>query len=222
MKVVLHHARGAFLNIFEPKQYNGTGDARCNGNFILDPTKQKAELDKVLAAIQQVATEKWGAKAIDVLKTLKAKGDLCIHDGATKAEYDGFEGMVFISASNKGRPAVVAKRKFNGKAVGLDQAGNTYIDGVRTDVGFPVTVPYSGCYVNVSIDVWVQDNAYGKRVNAKLLAVQFDDDGPAFSGGEGFSEADFDDTSEEGGAAGGGDFFGGGSQPSEPASTSFF
>ena len=32
---------------------------------------------------------------------------------------------------------------------------------------------YSGCYVNGKVDIWGQDNKYGKRVNAKLIAVQY-------------------------------------------------
>lgn len=191
MKVIIKGARGAFLNLWEPKQFNGTGEARCNGNFLLDPTKQKAEVDKVVAAIQEVAREKWGAKAGDVLKTLKAKGDLCLHPGETKSEYDGFEGMVFVSAANKARPVVVDK----------DKTPLTQSDGK----------PYSGCYVNVSVDIWAQDNNFGKRINAKLLAVQFHADGDAFSGGEGYTDDDFED--EAGGEGGGsnddsgGDFF---------------
>lgn len=191
MKVIIKGARGAFLNLWEPKQFNGTGEARCNGTFLLDPAKQKAEVDKVVAAIQEVAREKWGAKAPDVLKTLKAKGDLCLHPGETKSEYDGFEGMVFVSAANKARPVVVDK----------DKTPLTQSDGK----------PYSGCYVNVSVDIWAQDNNFGKRINAKLLAVQFHADGDAFSGGEGYTDDDFED--EAGGEGGGsnddsgGDFF---------------
>lgn len=172
MKVIIKGARGAFLNLWEPKQFGDTGEARCNGTFLLDPTKQKAEVDKIIAAIQEVAKEKWGVKAGDVLKTLKAKGDLCLHPGETKSEYDGFEGMVYVSAANRARPAVVDK----------DKSPLTQSDGK----------PYSGCYVNVSIDIWAQDNKFGKRVNAKLLAVQFHADGEAFSGGESYSEDDFE------------------------------
>lgn len=32
---------------------------------------------------------------------------------------------------------------------------------------------YSGCYVNVKFQIWGQANQYGKRVNAKLIAVQY-------------------------------------------------
>jgi len=32
---------------------------------------------------------------------------------------------------------------------------------------------YSGCYVNIKVDIWGQANDFGRRVNAKLLAVQY-------------------------------------------------
>jgi hypothetical protein len=40
--------------------------------------------------------------------------------------------------------------------------------------------PYGGCYVNASVRLWVQDNAFGKRVNCALAAVQFAGEGKAF------------------------------------------
>jgi len=173
MKVVIKRGRLAFAQIWEPKSYDGKSEPRCSASIILDPKAQKAEVDKVIAAIQQVASEKWGAKSGDVLKTLKAKGDICLHDGATKSEYDGFDGMVFVSAANKARPVVVDR----------DKSPLTQQDGR----------PYSGCFCDFSIDIWPQDNQYGKRINAKLLAIRFYEDGPAFGGGAGYSDADFDD-----------------------------
>lgn len=192
MKVVLNNVRGAFLKPWEPEQFNGTGEPACTGAFLMDPKTPhgKANIDKLKAAIQQVAAEKWKDKAANTVKTLHAKGDLCLHDGAEKAEYDGFEGMMFVTGRNKSRPVVVD----------TDRSPLTQADGK----------PYSGCYVNVSLDVWAQDNKFGKRVNAKLLAIQFKADGEAFSGGEAYSDNDFED--EEGelateGAGGGDDFF---------------
>ena len=32
---------------------------------------------------------------------------------------------------------------------------------------------YSGCYVNAKVEIWGQANQWGKRVNAKLIAVQY-------------------------------------------------
>ena len=43
-------------------------------------------------------------------------------------------------------------------------------------------IVYAGCYVNVLIRPWVQNNKFGKRINANLLAVQFVKDGERFSG----------------------------------------
>lgn len=192
MKVVLKNVRGAFLNLWEPKKFGDTGEARCNGLFLMDPKTPHgtANIKAIKDAAVAVAKEKWGAKAGDVFKTIQAKGDLCLQDGAAKSEYDGFDGMMFVSAGNKARPVVVNK----------DKTPLTERDGIV----------YSGAYFNVSIDVWAQDNKYGKRINAKLNAVQFHADGEAFSGGEGYSDDDFEsegDGDESTSAGGDDDFF---------------
>ena len=46
------------------------------------------------------------------------------------------------------------------------------------------------------IDIWAQDNNFGKRVNASLGGVQFLRDGDAFAGGGVAAPDDFDDISE--------------------------
>lgn len=161
MEIVLKKVRLAFPTLFEPKAFNA-GEPACSASFIIDQS-DKANLKVVTDAIRQVATEKWKDKAGDMLKQLKAKGDLCLHEGAEKSEYAGFDGNYYVSSRNKVRPIVVDRNK----------APLTAADGR----------PYGGCYVNVSLDVWAQANEYGKRVNAKLLAVQFVEDGEAFGGG---------------------------------------
>lgn len=178
MKIILNNVRLAFPKIWEPEAFNGSGDPACSASFLIDPNTQKGEIAKMAAAIKQVAADKWGAKADAMLKSIVAKGDVCLRDGAEKAEYDGFEGMKFVAARNKARPVVVDRNR-----TPLTQA-----DGR----------PYGGCYVNASIDVWAQDNGYGKRINAKLLAVQFVRDGDAFGGGASGSAEDFDDIGDEG------------------------
>ena len=37
--------------------------------------------------------------------------------------------------------------------------------------------------MNAILDIWAQDNQYGKKVNAQLQGVQFFKDGDAFAGG---------------------------------------
>lgn len=49
---------------------------------------------------------------------------------------------------------------------------------------------YSGCYVNLRAEIWCQDNKWGQCVRAKLLGVQFVEDGDAFGSGSKPASAD--------------------------------
>jgi hypothetical protein len=173
MKVKLTNVRLAFPALYEAKTVNGEGKPAFSAVFLLDPTHPDIKL--VNAAIDAVAKEKWGAKADAILKTARAADKVCLHNGDTKAEYAGFEGNFYISARNATRPLVID----------TDKSPLTEQDGR----------PYAGCYVNASIDIWAQDNNYGKRVNASLGGVQFFKDGDAFAGGGAASEDEFDDIS---------------------------
>ncbi len=173
MKVMLKNVRLAFPNLFEAR---GVGDSepRFSATFIfpVDGEAHKA----MTAAIEQVAKEKWGAKTEASMKTVRAKNKLCLHDGAEKARYDGFDGMMYVSASNKDRPLVVDRKR------APLQPG----DGL----------PYAGCHVNAQIDIWAQENQYGLGINAGLLGVQFAKEGDRFGGG-GVASADAFDEIEE-------------------------
>ena len=63
--------------------------------------------------------------------------------------------------------------------------------------------PYSGCYVNATVELWAQQNTTGRGMRAELLGVQFLRDGDAFAAGSKPSEDDFDDVSEGADAAAG-------------------
>ena len=175
MKVTIRNARLAFPALFEPKAMaNEPADkAAYSASFIFDPVANKADIAALEAAIEAVAKEKWGAKADTVLKSLYAKGDVCLRSGDTKSEYDGFEGNMYISTRSKTRPLVIDR----------DKTPLTQADGK----------PYGGCYVNASVEVWAQDNNFGKRINCQVKGVQFFKDGDAFSGGGAASPDEFDD-----------------------------
>ena len=134
--------------------------------------KGSAEVKKVEAEMMRVATEKWGAKGKEVLARLIKGGKTCLRDGDTK-EYDGYAGMDYVTARNPVKPSAFDK---NG-----DETEKA--DGLI----------YSGCYVQARIELWAQDNKYGRRINAKLLGVKFEKDGDAFASGSGPAKAtDFD------------------------------
>lgn len=162
VKITLQNVRGAFLNaLFEAQTVGGEGEPAYGGTWLLEPNHPAiAELN---AAFEKVAKEKWGAKADAVMKELRLKDRLALHDGNTKADYDGFADMMFVTTRSKVRPTVVDR----------DRSPLTAADGR----------PYSGCYCNVIIELWAQDNQYGKRINAQLKGVQFVKDGDAFGGG---------------------------------------
>lgn len=174
MEIRLENVRAAFLQLFEAKQVNGEGEAAYGGSFIFDKTS--ANVKKLNDAIDAEAKKKWGEKAPAMLKQLRAADKVCLHDGDLKADYEGFPGHFFVSARNKSRPLVVAQ----------DKTPLTKDDGK----------PYSGCFVNAVVDVWAQDNKFGKRINASLKGVQFLRDGDAFSGSAPASPDAFDNVSE--------------------------
>lgn len=171
MKIKLANVRLAFPQLFEATTVNGEGKPAFSATFLLDPTHP--DIKALNAAIEQAAKDKWGAKADAILKAARAADKVCLHNGDSKAEYAGFEGNFFVSARNATRPLVIDR----------DKSPLTQADGK----------PYAGCYVNASLDLWAQDNNYGKRVNASLSGVQFLKDGDAFAGGGAASADDFDD-----------------------------
>ncbi|EBP0013163.1 DUF2815 family protein [Salmonella enterica] len=174
MKIRLNNVRLAFPALFEAKTVNGEGKPTFSARFILSPDHPGVKA--VNEAIEAVAKAKWGDKAELTLKTLRAQLKVCLHNGDEKPEYDGFPGNMFVSASNQARPTV--------------------IDRDRTDLIAADGRPYAGCYVNAVVEIWAQDNNFGKRVNASLSGVQFLRDGDAFTGGQPASADEFDDMSE--------------------------
>ncbi len=125
--------------------------------------------------IEAVAADAWKSKAPAVLKTLEGNPQKCCwYDGNCKS-YDGYEDNFVLSASrgqDKGRPVV--------------------IDADKTPLSEKDGKPYAGCYVNATVEVWAQDNKFGKGIRATLRGVQFVKDGDAFSAGTPVDENEFD------------------------------
>lgn len=140
---------------------------------------------QILDGFKKVAQEKWGAKAADVYLELKAGGKLCLHDGDAKASKEGYKGNLYLSASNKLRPLV--------------------IDGLKQPLSAEDGKPYSGSFVNMTFELWAQDNKWGKRINASLMGIQFLRDGPRLAGGSVSSVDDYEavpEAAEQAAAAG--------------------
>lgn len=161
MKIIVKNVRLAFPNLFKASAPATGGEAAFSASFLLAPNHPMFK--DVEAAIVATAKEKWGVKADAVLKALKLADKTCLHNGDSKSDYDGFEGNFYIAARSKIRPTV--------------------IDGDRTPLSEAEGKPYAGCYVDANIDIWAQDNGFGKRINAQLRGVQYRAKGDAFGGG---------------------------------------
>lgn len=174
--IMLLNVRMAFPSIFQPSQVNGQGKPAFSGSFIMPP--DHPIIPVVQRGIQEVALAKWGVNTAEILPILIAGDKVCLHNGNTKAQYDGYAGNMFVSSRSPSRPLVL----------GADKVVLVEADGK----------PYSGCYVNAQIAIWAQDNGYGKRVNAQLRGVQFLRDGDAFGGGAVAQSDEFDVVESDG------------------------
>jgi hypothetical protein len=173
MKLKLNNVRLAFPSLFEAKTVNGEGTPAFSATFLLAPNDP--QVATINAAIDATAAEKWGAKAPALLLAARKADKVCLHDGDLKAAYDGFPGNLFVSARNALRPTV--------------------LDADKTPLVAADGRPYAGCYVHCVLELWAQDNQFGKRVNATLMGVQFYRDGDSFVGGGVARDDDFDDVS---------------------------
>ena len=195
MKIRLRNVRLAFPNIWEPKPFQAGEDPRYNAVFLFaddhtdecnvytegpDNPGEKTQGAKtaVQKAIRAVAKEKWDDQYEEVLASVKNNPNkFCFMSGDTK-NYDGFANNLYIrAASPVDNPP---------KIVGLDGKP------LRKEQG----VIYAGCYTVAILDVWAQDNQWGKGIQCSLLGVQFYREGDAFSAGIRASDNDFQDLSD--------------------------
>jgi hypothetical protein len=146
--------RLSFARLFNPKSFQEGQPPRYEATFLLDPSNKEhaAVIAKIKETAKALLTEHFGGEIPKGVKPCYGSGD--------EKEYDGYEGMFYISTSNRSRPTVV--------------------DRQRNPLAEADGKPYSGSYVIGSITLWVMDNKFGKRVNANLRAVQFVKDGEAF------------------------------------------
>lgn len=191
-KVILLNIRCSFVALFEPdkqKQDDGTIRETWKSNFLFPKDGHdkmiavyKGQRMPVLKALKMASAEakqkKWGdEKNWPKLKPEK----LFLRDGDLE-NWDGYAGHHYVSSNAplQDRPAVVTNRK----------DGNN--EWIEAQAGGKAS-PYSGCFVNATIEIWCQDNEHGKRINAKLKAVQFFKDGDAFGAAPTNPNEDFSD-----------------------------
>jgi hypothetical protein len=168
-KIKLNNVRLSFPSLFQKATFEGK-ETKFEATLLLDKDAHAESIAEIQAAIKVAIKEKLGGAKVGADK-------LCMKDG-DESDYEGYAGTMSLKAANAKRPLV--------------------IDRDKTPLAESDNRPYSGCYVNCIIELWAQNNAYGKRINANLLAVQFYKDGQPFGdAGANASVNDFDAFDDE-------------------------
>jgi hypothetical protein len=189
MKLKLNNVRIAFANGLTVAEKSGEDAAPAYSCTFLIPEQgdPKRKVIEDMCYAVAAAHEKWGAKGKAIVDNMLEMGNPkegCYYPGKRK-DYDGFAGSM----------ALAAKRyEKDGMPVLLDTDKSPLWDAAK---GKPIAGKegkiYSGCYVNATVDIWPQDNKWGKTIRCTLLGVQFAKSGDSFGGTTKGSEDDFED-----------------------------
>lgn len=176
----MQDVRLSFPHLVEAHSAAPNAVKKYSADFIM-PQNHKAFTD-FMARVAVIAQEKWKENAPAVLQMIQADRKLrCFGGPSDKVDkktfkpYSGYDGMVYVSANKDQMPQMIRE---NGTPVDV---GNTmeYQQLARK--------MYGGCYVNVAVKPWCQENQYGRGIRCDLVAIQFARDGEAF--GEGAADA---------------------------------
>lgn len=175
MELKLKNVRLSFPDLFKPRPFKPGDAPRYKATFLIP--KDSPQIKMVEEAILAEAKGKWPKDTVKFINSIRGNANkFCFQDGDLKT-YNGYEGMMALSAGSKVRPGVFDR----------DRSPLTEDDGR----------PYAGCYVNASLDIFVYDDGQNKGVSCGLKGVQFVKDGEAFSGSRPAEADDFEDLGVE-------------------------
>ena len=158
--------RISFANIFEPKSINGS-EAKYSVSCLIpkDDKKTLLAIHKAIeAAKEDGKIRKWGGKLPPNLKLPLRDGDI------DRPDDENYQNHFFLNATSKDAPQVV------------DRHVQPILD--------PMMV-YSGCFCNVSVNLYPFNATVAVGVAVGLGNIQFVKDGDRLSG-RASADADFD------------------------------
>lgn len=175
-RIMLKGLMMSFPALAEPQAF-GEGEPAYGAKFpiTINGEHQKAIEEAMLAE----AKEAWKDKAESVLSMLVEDGKVAFtkkvyRSKKTGEPYQGFEGKHALSARNaKTQPTV------------FNQYGEELTS--KSDIERQA---YSGAIVNASVEVWAQDNKWGRRINCSLRGVMLTGEGENIGGGSAPASAD--------------------------------
>ena len=176
IQILLKNVVLAFPNLAEPKAF-GDGEPAYGAKFPIEPNSENSKL--IEDAILAVAKEEFGEKADAILAKLVESKKVAYTRREYASEktgevYAGFEKMFYLGTRNsKVQPSV------------YDQYGEEVVGKAEI-----TRKAFSGAVVNASIEVWAQDNKWGRRINCSLRGIMLTGEGQSFGGGSGAASAD--------------------------------
>lgn len=167
-KVITDKVRFAYVNVENPKSFNGS-TPKCGTTLIIDGS-DKVTLDKIKKAIEEAKQEglvKLGGKIPANLKTPIRDGNI------DKPDDPAFANCYFVNANNKVRPGIVGPNLEPLQASDL----------------------YSGCYGRASIVFFAYNVNGNKGIGCSLQNLQKLEDGEPL-GGKARAVDDFADSED--------------------------
>lgn len=176
-KIFLPDVRCAFLRLDQPDYYQGKKQSdrdqrRWDATGLIPAT---SPLKKMIDdAIRAEAKAKWANKADAVLASvLTSAKTCCFVDGATKPDYDGYAGNWALTSHRResdGRPLV-----FDNDKTPIFKPDGTLYDGKAGRM-------FSGCYVNLSVEIYAYEAGTNRGIGCGLLGIQRVRHGDSFGG----------------------------------------
>lgn len=172
--ITLRNCRASFLTLGEPERYqnNPANEPRWSATALLpykDP--QIKQLDDLIQRVGAAKFEKKWAKAWEAINSDRKMSFKV--DGKFK-DYAGYEGQWAMTAHRKqkeGPPIVIDSDRSP-----IYQVNRDLYPGKAGRV-------YSGCFVDIQMEIWAQMNNHGNAIRATLMIIQRRKDGDAFAGG---------------------------------------
>ena len=166
--ILLKGIRASYPHIFKAQAFEDGGDPSFSITGLLPKATHAKAKEMIDKEIAKLLAE---AK----MKSPPADKLFCRDGDATDKPENA--GCWTVSAREKKKPT--ARNK-----------ANENVDSTEADMF------YGGCWVNLLIRPWIQNNKFGKRVNANFSAIQFVKDDAPFGEGR-IRDEDLDDTFDD-------------------------
>lgn len=170
-KILLQNGRFSFTYVYKP-YVNKDGNQNYTTHWIFEETHpQWGELQQLIITTAQ---DGWKDKWQEYLAAAKGQDKLCVHRGdISKPGIDVYKGKLFVSASRK-----------------VDDPPMTIVDESKRPITIASGKLYSGAWGDIAINLWAQNNSFGRRINAEILGVQHVRHDTKLSGGGAIAKAD--------------------------------